>query len=691
VKLSLVEVAGFRGFRSSVSVPVADGFLIVNGPNGSGKSTLIDAIEFAMTGQISRLAQVSENLERVENYIWWRGPGKPLKRYVHLVFDLADHSKLDLVRQPEGVTFRVRDRSGGTHLLEPAASRRYFVGESGPEDRFLDRLCRSTIIRDDLITELSVDASESSRFSLVRDTLGSTQLPDIEHRLMTTKRVLDNRVIGLERKSELAHLEVHRLVAQTSELLSEFEAEPDSEQARQALIAALEVSGDIHTDDLMRKARSRVIRLRNQISILSRSIPRLQEIERRHAEIETPVYQSRDSELQIQLGKVAEAVNLAQNVRNEAEQVASQLEERQPYVHSLGELIEHGRQVGLDNGRCPLCNSEIPQAFFESHLRTIEARVEGELAGLSTALSRRREALEAERVAELRRRQVEAALREHRRVRDELSEELNDVVRETKEFAGFEEVSTGTIKAALDKARSALVPIEQSLAVFEMSAAYARLREQEKILADARNHLASVQRSLDAARRAISHQEEASRTVRRVAGALVDERLAQLEPLLIELYERLRPHVQWSTIGYKIRGDVKRFMRLTVGDDELNPRFMFSSGQRRALGLAFLLAVHLSTTWSRWNTLILDDPMQHVDDYRALHLAEVLGSIRRSGRQVLCSVEDRSLANLLARRLATSDSEHGSLVQLKYELNVGSTIAVQEVLPALKSRLFSAA
>ncbi len=83
--------------------------------------------------------------------------------------------------------------------------------------------------------------------------------------------------------------------------------------------------------------------------------------------------------------------------------------------------------------------------------------------------------------------------------------------------------------------------------------------------------------------------------------------------------------------------------------------------------------------------------MQHVDDYRALHLAEVLGSIRRSGKQILCAVEDRSLANLLARRLATSESENGSLVQLTYELGKGSIVAAVEDLPSLSSRLFTAA
>ena len=691
MKLSLVEAAGFRGVRSSMSVPVTDGFLIVSGGNGSGKSTLFDAIEFALTGQIFRQALASENQEDINNYIWWRGPGEPSERFVRLIFDLDDRCKLEVVRRPQGADFRVLDHSGDAHTPNEATLRSHFAGESAPEDRLFARLCESTIIRDDQITELSVDASETSRFSLVRDTLGSTQLPDVEHRLKKTKQVLDARVRRLESEYELARADVNRLVAQTSEARSEFEAEPDSEKARRKLVAALGVAEGSDTDDLMRQARGQIGRLRNHVSTLSRSIPRLQEIERRRAEIETEAYQARDREMNKQLGQATEVERLAQNARNAAEQVAGQFEERRPHIRSLGELVEHGKRVGLENSRCPLCGSETTQKSFESHLHATKERVEHEYGGLSAALAQREEALRAESAAELRRRQAEGAVREHKRVGDELHEEFEEVIREMEGFNMPEEMNAEAIKATLETVSSSLVSVEASLAELEMSAAYARLVEQERALAQARERLAPVQSSLEAAQRASSHQGQASRTVRRVAGELVDERLARLEPLLIELYERLRPHVQWPTVGYRIRGDVRRFMRLTVGEGELNPRFMFSSGQRRALGLALLLSVHLSNTWSRWNTLILDDPMQHVDDYRALHLAEVLGSIRRSGRQVLCAVEDRSLANLLARRLATSESQDGSLVQLKYELGEGSMVAALETLSPLAPRLFTAA
>ena len=694
MKLGLIEAAGFRGIKSSVSVPVTDGFLILNGRNGSGKSTLFDAIEFALTGQISRPALTPENREGIDNYIWWRGSGEPLERVVRLVFDLGDHRNLEVTRRPEGAEFRVFNHSGEISVLDEAALRGIFARESAPETQLLPRLCGTTIIRDEQITELSVDAPEASRFTLVRDTLGSTQTSDIEERLKRTKQVLDARVKRLESAYESARVEVNRLVAQTSEARSDFETEPDSEQAQLGLAVALGLARDSDNDELMRRARSRIGQLRSHTSTLSRSIPRLKEIERRRTEIETEAYQATDRRLNQQLVQGVEAERLAKDARSAAEREAGRFEEQQPHIRSLGELLEHGKRVGLQDGRCPLCGSGMTEESFESHLRETAETVERESRGLSTALTSREEALRAEGAAESRRRQAEAALRKHRQLGDDLRVELEEVDREIRKMEGFaapRELGADAIESSLAEARSGLAAIEAPMVGLEVSAAYARLVEQERVLAQAREGLASVQKSLDAARRASSHREQADRTVRRVAGELVDERLAQLEPLLMELYERLRPHVAWATVGYRVRGDVRRFMRLTVGDDELNPRFMFSSGQRRALGLAFLLSIHLSTTWSRWNTLIMDDPMQHVDDYRALHLAEVLGSIRRSGKQILCAVEDRSLANLLARRLATSESENGSLVQLTYELGKGSIVAAVEDLPPLSSRLFTAA
>lgn len=162
--------------------------------------------------------------------------------------------------------------------------------------------------------------------------------------------------------------------------------------------------------------------------------------------------------------------------------------------------------------------------------------------------------------------------------------------------------------------------------------------------------------------------------VRRTSAEIIDERLALISPLLNELYQRLRPHADWRSIEYSVRGDVRRFLSLRVGDG-LNPQFVFSSGQRRAAGLAFLLSVHLSRTWSRLNTLVLDDPVQHIDDFRALHLVEILAAIRQDQRQIICAVEDASLADLLCRRLFSTSEEPGRRYDLDYDPSGNVAIA----------------
>jgi len=84
-----------------------------------------------------------------------------------------------------------------------------------------------------------------------------------------------------------------------------------------------------------------------------------------------------------------------------------------------------------------------------------------------------------------------------------------------------------------------------------------------------------------------------TRRARRTANEAAERRLERVLPLIAELYQRLRPHPVWEEIDYKIRGDVRRFLRLQVGDG-LNPQFIFSSGQRRTTPIAFLLSVNIS-------------------------------------------------------------------------------------------------
>lgn len=54
IKIVSAHIEEFRGIRK-LDINLDQKSFAISGPNGSGKSGVIDAIEFALTGQIGRL------------------------------------------------------------------------------------------------------------------------------------------------------------------------------------------------------------------------------------------------------------------------------------------------------------------------------------------------------------------------------------------------------------------------------------------------------------------------------------------------------------------------------------------------------------------------------------------------------------------------------------------------------------
>ena len=248
-----------------------------------------------------------------------------------------------------------------------------------------------------------------------------------------------------------------------------------------------------------------------------------------------------------------------------------------------------------------------------------------------------------------------------------------------------------SVGSEIGRLRSESDRIEEALAQVRSSQAASQVLDLERELVAADARLAATDAARSRIAGAQSEVREAEQAIQRLQGELVDEQLAALFPLLSEVYRRLCPHVDWPDIRYNLRGDIRRMLTLEVGSG-LNPSFMFSSGQRRAAGLAFLLAIHMSRDWCKLETLVLDDPVQHVDDYRALHLSEVLGAVRLAGRQVVCTVEDGALAELLARRLRGTSMQPGRIVRLAYVAGQGCRVSeTREIGPLSEAILVTAA
>jgi DNA repair exonuclease SbcCD ATPase subunit len=143
----------------------AERFTIIDGRNGVGKSTIFDAIEFALTGGLSKYEDATAHGETVADYLWWTGGGPPPEdRYVEVDFRNLD-GEIRLRRTPlEPPTRETLDKLTAALCDIPIA----------PTDP-LTQLCTTAIIRDERITALSLDLKETDRYSLLRDALGANQ------------------------------------------------------------------------------------------------------------------------------------------------------------------------------------------------------------------------------------------------------------------------------------------------------------------------------------------------------------------------------------------------------------------------------------------------------------------------------------------------------------------------------------
>ena len=165
MKLDFVRVCGFRGFRNVVRINFSESFTIIDGRNGAGKSTIFDAVEYALTGTISKYLDAKASGESVDDYLWWTDENKASdslsERFVEVGFCNGDE-RFEIRRTPLDPAYL--DCSWLTDKLIDL--------EYAPEQA-ITQLCASTIIRDEHIARLSLDLKEGERFRMLRDAIGA--------------------------------------------------------------------------------------------------------------------------------------------------------------------------------------------------------------------------------------------------------------------------------------------------------------------------------------------------------------------------------------------------------------------------------------------------------------------------------------------------------------------------------------
>lgn len=664
MRLSYVHLYGFRGYREPVRLEFADSFTIIDGRNGVGKSTIFDAVEFALTGTISKYLDAKADGESVADYIWWAGPEAQDRDLSHHFVEVGfsdGNAQFAIRRTPlDPKDFDVRAKA--EHLFQPDAAPREAIAQ----------LCNSTIIRDEHIARLSLDLKEGERFTLLRDAIGAVDAEDWIKRAQAIHSAAAAKTKVAQGEVEAAGIAQANAARQLDQARASLPGVDVVGQATARLQRTLETSGS--GSQLSDFARQR-------LAAITLEIENLQSLIAGYARFEGAQRGLPDAEERLSEASVAAATaQLRYDDAVNALSASPEASDLSTQAQQLENLVELGRQLGLRDGHCPLCASGISHDEFSQRLDQALSIAKG----LDTQAVEQAQK-ERERDAALREvHTTEHALLKATAERDQLATLIKDF--ETLLVAAsLANATAAEIESRLAKVETHRQSIASDLRIFdtlsidrviarvigEQSAATERVRSAEVRLGRARAAEIRAKSIYDAARRA--------------AAETLQLRLDRVIPLMSELYKRLRPHPVWGDIEYSVRGDVKRFLTLKV-DGEVNPQFIFSSGQRRATGLAFLLSVNLSIAWSKWQSILLDDPVQHVDDFRTVHLAEVLAQLCASGRQVICAVEDSALADLMCRRLPSTVSSPGKRISLGADATGALAIVHEQTIATLSRR-----
>lgn len=655
MKLDYVEICGFRGFRDKVRIDFGRGFTVITGRNGVGKSTLCDAVEFAITGQIEKYAVEKSAKESLADYLWWRGEGRPQAHYVTAAFIRDDEEPFTITRTREGGADRLPEEIHAVLCSGPA-----------PEDA-LRQLTRTSIIRDEWIAALSLDLSETERFDLVRSALGALEGSEAAAKATEVVKTADAAHTRNEAAYETARARLGERLTQRSEIQATLSRAGDVSAALATVAAAApEAPNDMAAR--IETARGALVDGRARVARIADAVEAGRELLVLQRAFNAPEAEAARKSAIAELETASEAKELAITAVKGAEALLAREEDADAVAASLAILVEHGERLGLHDERCPLCAAQRSSVEFAVGLEVARRRISSLASGvqearrrLSAASDQAREAVTAFSKADA---EVAAHQAEERTLRT--AEQTHAAFLERWKLDPRLINEPEKLSDYLEAERDRLINLERALIVLDASQSVSRVASMEKDIERMREEIDKLADAVSELQAALTSAREIERAVKRVSAEIIDERLAQISPLLNELYQRLRPHADWRTIDYSIRGDVKRFLSLKVGDG-LNPQFVFSSGQRRAAGLAFLLSVHLARAWTSLRSLMLDDPVQHIDDFRALHLVEVLAALRLDNRQIICAVEDTALADLLCRRLVSTDAEPGR----RYDIDLG--------------------
>ena len=683
-RITSICIEGFRGVRDELSLDLDASAVLIFGPNGTGKTSVFDAIQWLLIGDVPRLS--SYTLRKNEEYLLSRyrlsEPGK-----VSATFRLAER-EVEVARSgsARGTTLEVLV-DGSHHVGSDAEGelQRLLVGSGFP---LAELLSTSGMLQQDDLKQL-LQTRPDERYRQLLRLLGLEVLEQFD-------RFASSRKDKARADSRAARELVDRLASERDRLSETLETarEQATRSSDVRVDGARVVSAANRLQDAIRIASlpdspegfaAFAASVRSGALHLEREFRALAEMPS-----ELPADPSRElEELEQEIRRVEEALEAAEVSMENAQRSLDAAKAAEDAVGRLASAALPLLRSSKPAEVCPVCGQSIRADHVAAEL---EARAAGgaAVASADQVVGAARKALESQSraVGELKQRRdslvAEARLREQGHV--DLAARLSAVQAIVGRLSDVgvqvdlqvPAASNGGIQdeiyqlvgaVARDGASRPAKVIEALVSIAdeaeaEASAAgsaklaaerAASLPRQEALLQEVEERLAAQVELYERARRAETNAVLLASSATTAAAETFRERFSALSPLMNDIYSRLDPHPAFTQLDFKVetyraRGTATASVLDVDENVEANPMLVFSSAQANAVVLAAFLALSWAAGDRGLPFVLLDDPLQALDDVNVLGFADLARRIRRQRQLVLATHEER-FATLLERKL----------------------------------------
>ena len=702
MRIESLEISGFRAFSGRAFFDLDADAIIVFGANGQGKTSLLDAAFWCLAGAIPRL-----------------GPDASIIS----MYSSSGEARvaLSLRNEAENIVKVVRSSSGkqSTLLLEAdgEATRgkeaeasllrliwRDALVASKPEQALISALERGVYLQQDLVREFIEAESDQDRFTAISELVGAGRVTELQASLERSRiawtRATNSREAEMnELRERLSSLQNRLESLETT--AAEQQVDPAAWQLWWDSLARLGVTVPDVPDRDSRDAAPRLDTAVQQLQSLRLATDRrhrtaLQTLSELN---ELPEEPSEDAtRMRLALESAQQGVEEARDALATIQQQAAELRRQQVEMREAREELRVFAELALRHlrERCPVCQQTYDEEGTRDRLERL-ARDSSDMpepvtempdvaAAAQTLEAREQEASRLERNL----RSAEEQARAWQAARVRLLEHLEQLDLASTPEGEWRSTTQGLVRD-LEQMRTSLsehvrVGEEFALAVVS-SGQSARQAEVAAEIEGLRKELGSRENDLLARHRTGEVVAQILDALRNATSEVVEAQLLQIEPLVQRVYATADPHpafrvVKLLTSMSRGRGRVTPAVSDPIsGVASETPRTVLSSSQMNVLAVSVFMALNLGVPTLPLETVILDDPLQSLDDLNLLGLIDLLRRARQR-RQLIISTHDSRFGRLLERKLRpVADGQRTVVIELEGWGRDGPSVGAYEVPP----------